>query len=94
LFWWLAVIGVLNAAAGAYYYLRIVVLMYLRPAPSAPIVPRTGWPTAVAIGACASLSLLIGLFPAPVARASRDAAVDATALPAPETDAVAAVNAR
>ena len=28
----LAIIGVLNAAVGAYYYLRIVVMMYLRPA--------------------------------------------------------------
>jgi NADH-quinone oxidoreductase subunit N len=69
----LVVIGVLNAAAGAYYYLRIVVNMYLRPSRQA-VTPGGGWPVAVAVGACASLSLLIGLFPAPISRASRAAA--------------------
>ncbi len=72
----LAVIGVLNAAAGAYYYLRIIVAMYLRPARQ-PVQARGGWPLALAVGACASLSLLLGLFPAPLARASRAAAVAA-----------------
>jgi NADH-quinone oxidoreductase subunit N len=72
----LAVIGVLNAAVGAYYYLRIVVTMYLRPARQT-VVPRGGWPVALAVGACASLSLLLGLFPAPIAWASRAAALAA-----------------
>jgi len=72
----LAVIGVLNAAVGAYYYLRIVVTMYLRPARQT-VVPRGGWPVALAVGACASLSLILGLFPAPIARASRAAALAA-----------------
>jgi NADH-quinone oxidoreductase subunit N len=72
-FFLLAVIGVLNAAVGAFYYLRIVVTMYLRP--SRQKVFTTGsWPVFVAVGACASLSLLLGLFPAPIARASRAAA--------------------
>lgn len=69
----LAVIGVLNAAVGAYYYLRIVVTMYLQPARQT-VVPRGGWPVALAVGACASLSLILGLFPGPIARASRAAA--------------------
>ena len=72
----LAVIGVLNAAVGAYYYLRIVIAMYLRPARQT-VVPRGGWPVALAAGACASLSLILGLFPAPIARASRAAALAA-----------------
>ena len=44
--WWLptlAVIGVINAAIGAYYYLRIVVLMYLSPAQE-DVRIRAGWP--------------------------------------------------
>jgi NADH-quinone oxidoreductase subunit N len=69
----LAVIGVLNAAVGAYYYLRIVVTMYLRPARQTLDV-RGGWPVALAVGACASLSLLLGLFPAPIAHGARAAA--------------------
>lgn len=87
--WWLAVIGVLNAAVGAYYYLRIVVLMYLRPAPKIPLTPRYSWPTLVAVGACAVLSLVLGLFP-PV-RATREASVAAVELPEPGTSPVALV---
>jgi NADH-quinone oxidoreductase subunit N len=69
----LAVIGVLNAAVGAYYYLRIVVTMYLRPARQ-KVFTTGGWPVFAAVGACASLSLIVGLYPAPVVRASRAAA--------------------
>jgi NADH-quinone oxidoreductase subunit N len=76
----LAVIGVLNAAIGAYYYLRIVVNMYLRPA-RLDVRTRGGWPVAFAVGACATLSLLLGLFPGPLARASRAAAVAAVTHP-------------
>jgi NADH-quinone oxidoreductase subunit N len=72
----LAVIGVLTAAVGAYYYLRIVVTMYLRPARQT-VVPQGGWPVALAVGACASLSLILGLFPGPIVRASRAAALAA-----------------
>ena len=84
----LAVIGVLNAAAGAYYYLRIVVAMYLRPAPQ-KVECRGGWPVALAIGACASLSLLVGFYPTPVARASRAAALAAQYAPEVAPAAVA-----
>jgi NADH-quinone oxidoreductase subunit N len=76
----LAVIGVLNAAVGAYYYLRIVVNMYLRPARQ-QVAPRGGWPVALAVGICASLSLLLGLFPGPLTRASRLAAIAAVTHP-------------
>ena len=80
----LAVIGALNAAIGAYYYLRIVVVMYLRPPLTAePVRAKAGWPTIAAVGACASLSLLLGLFPEPISRATRAAAEAATAHPAP-----------
>jgi NADH-quinone oxidoreductase subunit N len=72
----LVVIGVLNAAAGAFYYLRIVVTMYFRPSRHA-VLARGGWPMALAVGACATLSLIVGLFPTPVARASRAAAESA-----------------
>jgi len=83
LFFWLAVIGALNAAIGAYYYLRIIVVMYLRPAPSTPIAARVPWPTAVAVAACAGLSLIVGLLQGPVSTQARKAAEAATAIPAP-----------
>ncbi len=83
MFWWLAVIGGLNAAVGAYYYLRIVVQMYLRPAPAKPLATRIAWPAALAVGACAVLSFLLGVMPAPVSVASRKAAEAAMELPDP-----------
>ncbi|APW59748.1 NADH-quinone oxidoreductase subunit N [Paludisphaera borealis] len=76
-FYMLTIIGVLNAAVGAFYYLRIIVLMYLHPVGSEPLKVTGGWPVGLAIGACASLSLLIGLFPASVSEACRQAAVAA-----------------
>jgi NADH-quinone oxidoreductase subunit N len=72
----LSVIGVLNAAAGAYYYLRIVVTMYLRPARQ-DVRTTGGLPVALAVAACALGSLLFGLFPGPISRASRASAVAA-----------------
>jgi len=69
----LTVIGVLTAAVGAYYYLRIVVAMYYRPARQ-KVYTTGGWPVAVAVGICASLTLIVGLFPASITRASRAAA--------------------
>jgi NADH-quinone oxidoreductase subunit N len=81
-FYMLTIIGVLNAAVGAFYYLRIIVLMYLFPAEGEPLEATGGWPVGLAVGACATLSLLIGLFPASVSRACREAAVAAIHVPA------------
>jgi NADH-quinone oxidoreductase subunit N len=91
MFRWLAVIGVLNAAVGAYYYLRIVVMMYLRAPETAAPRNRVAWPTAAAAGFCASLSLLVGIYPPPVARATHAAALAAIAAPAPQPAQTAAV---
>src|SRR5262249_49508492 len=43
LFRWLALIGVLNAAIGAWYYLRIIAVMYLRT-PVRPLEQRGAGP--------------------------------------------------
>src|SRR6266545_3319036 len=63
---WLAVLGVLNAAVAAYYYLRVIVTMYMRE--------PEGTPTDVAPSFAGALALLIalwgviqlGIMPAPV----------------------------
>ncbi len=86
----LTIIGVLNAAIGAYYYLRIVVLMYLSPAKEAVAV-RGGWPVMASVAACASLTVLLGLFWTPVAETARAAARSAMAHPAPVNPAVTTV---
>ncbi len=89
LFLWLTIIGGLNAAIGAYYYLRIVVLMYLRPAPSSPIVARAPWPTVAAVVVCGVLTVILGIAPAPVVFPAREAAKAAVATPVPATEPVA-----
>jgi NADH-quinone oxidoreductase subunit N len=76
----LGVIGMLSAAAGAYYYLRIVVVMYLRPSKE-EVTLGGGWPVALAFGACSSLTLLAGLYSTPIANSARAAAVAAMAHP-------------
>jgi NADH-quinone oxidoreductase subunit N len=63
---WLAVIGVLASAAAAFFYLRVVVLMYFtEPSSERPTVVAGGWltGTAVAIGTIATL--VLGVFPQP-----------------------------
>ncbi len=92
----LAVIGVLNSAAGAYYYLRIVVGMYLRPPLSnrPPLQPRPAWPTRVAVAACVLFTLIVGFFPNVVSAPSRTAAESAVALPRPLPPVVEEASAR
>jgi NADH-quinone oxidoreductase subunit N len=78
----LAVVGVLAAAVGAYYYLRIVVLMYLSPAQD-QVQVRGGWPVAASVATCAGLTVVLGLLWAPVAETAREAARAAIARPEP-----------
>jgi NADH-quinone oxidoreductase subunit N len=71
----LTIIGVLNSAVGAYYYLRVIVMMYMRDAkeesPVSPVSPGLG--TALAITVVATLYL--GILPGRVLQfASRSAA--------------------
>jgi NADH-quinone oxidoreductase subunit N len=70
----LAVIGVLNSAVGAYYYLKIVVAMYYRDQIGAPLKPQMAWPTTAAIAACSTLTILLGFWAQPLYSASRASA--------------------
>jgi NADH-quinone oxidoreductase subunit N len=63
--YWLSILGLVNSAIGAYYYLRVLVYMYMRePAAGAPVaVPmRSGYVTA-ALLVSAILVLVLGLAP-------------------------------
>jgi NADH-quinone oxidoreductase subunit N len=86
----LAVVGMLSAAAGAYYYLRLVVVMYFRPARE-PIRVVGGWPVAVAVSLCATLTVLIGLYSAPITGAAHAAAESVLAHPMVPASQIAAV---
>lgn len=59
----LAIILVLNSALGAYYYLRIVVLMYMREPRGEVPVTRLSVAAALAISACVVLTLFLGVMP-------------------------------
>jgi NADH-quinone oxidoreductase subunit N len=71
----LTIIGVLNSAVGAYYYLRIIVVMYMREAreelPAIPVSPALSAALAISVTA----TLYLGLLPGKVLEyASRSAA--------------------
>jgi hypothetical protein len=69
----LAVIGVVNAAIAGWYYLRITAVMFLRE-PLQPIAPPRVTAARAAIWACATITLLFGVWPQPLQTAARRAA--------------------
>ncbi len=62
----LAVVGVLASAAGVYYYLRVVVYMYMRPAPDAAVLGERHWGTEAALVASSLAVVLFGILPGPI----------------------------
>ena len=69
----LVVVAAVNAAVGAYYYLRVLGVMYLRT----PLRPRTSsraYPTAFAAVLLAAVTLVFGVYPDPLVKAARNAA--------------------
>jgi NADH-quinone oxidoreductase subunit N len=71
---WLTIIGVLNSGVGAYYYLRIIVMMYMRE--SRKEVPVNPVPLAlrVALAVCLAATLYLGIFPGRVLQYAQDSA--------------------
>jgi NADH-quinone oxidoreductase subunit N len=79
----MAVAAAVNAAVAAYYYLRVIGVMYLRT-PLRPLAGSGAVPTLVASVVLAVGTLLLGVYPQPVVKAARQAA------PVPEAPATAA----
>jgi NADH-quinone oxidoreductase subunit N len=70
----LALVGVIMSVVSAYYYLRVVVAMYMREP-----VGEDGWAavstaSALALGVSVAVTLILGLWPAPVLALARVAA--------------------
>jgi len=62
----LTIIGVLNSAVGAYYYLRVIVMMYMRePRPDVGCTPAPA-ATWLAIAVCGLATLYLGVLPSRV----------------------------
>src|SRR5947209_2464739 len=73
---WLTLIGVVNSAIGAYYYLRIIVVMYMRESrKEVPVAPVSfGLATALALSVFATLYL--GLLPNRILQVAQHSAQD------------------
>jgi NADH-quinone oxidoreductase subunit N len=87
---WLLLIGVVNSAIGSYYYLRIIVMMYMREArKEVPVMPIP-----LELGAALALSVLatiyLGILPDRVVGYARQSAQDLLLQQAPQAPANAA----
>ncbi len=73
---WLTIIGVLNSAIGAYYYLRIIVVMYMRE--SRKEVPVSPIPLSLAVALAVSIAatLYLGILPNRVLQYAQHSAQD------------------
>ena len=76
----MAVVAAVNAAVGAYYYLRVVGVMYLRT-PLRPLASSRAVPTLAASLALAAATLVYGIYPQPLVKAARDAVPQLPAKP-------------
>ena len=69
---WLAIAGVVNSVISAYYYLRIVKVMYLSPpADDSPL--ESGFPVRLAALATFAATLFFGIYPTPLLELARTA---------------------
>lgn len=58
----LVIVGLLTAVLAAFYYLRIIAVMFSE-APRETLSPRPSWPATVVAVACAAAILLLSIFP-------------------------------
>ena len=72
----LTILGVLNSAVASYYYLRVIVVMYMRePAPTSPPAARVPGAISFVLSVAAIAVLYLGIFPGDVLQfATRSAA--------------------
>jgi NADH-quinone oxidoreductase subunit N len=71
---WLTIIGVLNSGVGAYYYLRIIVMMYMRESRKEVPVAPVPFALGLALVACTAATLYLGIFPSRVLQYAQDSA--------------------
>jgi NADH-quinone oxidoreductase subunit N len=72
---WLALIAVINSAISLYYYMRIVMVMYMRELPVQGIVLSQSPALYLGLFLAAAVTLLLGVFPGPVLELARASAV-------------------
>ncbi len=62
---WLVIIGVLNSVLSAFFYLRVIVVMYMKDAEE-PKPLSLSWPLGVAVALAALGTVALGLWPSPL----------------------------
>jgi NADH-quinone oxidoreductase subunit N len=73
---WLTVLGLLNSAVAAYYYLRVLVVMYMHePGKASEDLPAPGAALQIAVYGSAVATLLLGIFPSLVLDFANQAAL-------------------
>jgi len=88
---WLTLIGVANSAVGAYYYLRIIVVMYMREARKEVPVAPISLSLAVALAVCVFATLYLGILPNRVLQVTQHSASDLLPRPSAPTSKVAQI---
>ena len=74
-FTWLAIIGVINSVVSAYYYLRIVKVMFLGEATDSETIRPNGALT-IAMVSSGLATFIFGLYPSPIIHLAQQAAKD------------------
>jgi len=72
---WLVLIAVINSAISLYYYMRVVMVMYMRELPPQGIAMRESPALYLGLFLAAAATLLLGIFPGPVLEFARASAV-------------------
>ena len=62
----LAAVGILSSVIGVYFYLRVVVYMFMRPAPADVSTPVRHWTTELALISSAVAVVALGVIPGPI----------------------------
>ncbi|MCW2531837.1 MAG: nuoN2 [Blastococcus sp.] len=74
--WPLALVALLASAVAAFFYLRVIVLMYFSPpAADGPTVGVPGLPTTIVLAITATATLALGIVPGPVLDLAQRAAI-------------------
>jgi NADH-quinone oxidoreductase subunit N len=71
---WLTMIGVVNGGVGSYYYLRIIVMMYMRESRKEVPVTPVPLPLRLALVVCVAATIYLGMFPGRVLQYAQDSA--------------------
>jgi NADH-quinone oxidoreductase subunit N len=80
---WLTIIGVVNSAIGAYYYLRIIVAMYMREGRKSVPTSRIPFGLGVALAVSIGFTLYLGLLPDRVLQNAQESARELLKAPIP-----------